>query len=263
MAKRKAGLHKKVSSIFDGVPVPQDSTSDNDLSKEVPGTGGKGPSAHTAKKVSAEASKSSWSRYSGKTIHDTSLAESGSVTRFKNRIFTPPTGVSSARHKLMLLTLPILTLVFVYVFWGIISPAVSLDYNTIQTDPIAPLEPLTPKPITEDVTPVNTFTIDWTRPDPIEPIEHDPMFVEIEFIPQPDDEKQGTGILVIQSILEGKTGKSAVIGLKNSRSENITERERAHEGDTVFGTLVVEINVDKNFVEFEKEGERWVVRMNE
>ena len=120
MAKSKAGLHKKVSTIFDGVPIPRESgaeqqinaptsghTSDVTAKPATPGL----PTAPTPKAPTPQRPKAGATIKTARQIPGQQIWE-----QIKNKLLAPKPGVSAKRQKATMILILVLFIILIFVF---------------------------------------------------------------------------------------------------------------------------------------------------
>jgi len=249
MAKRKSGLHRKVSSIFDGVSVPKSGSAEGDES-----AGGRTDAPR-------EGEHSQRQRYfvpkdvpvgpkrprggSGKGSGPGGESGPGELGGFGS--FGPIGVVSEKRRKTMIVLMVVLFVVLVVVLTSTFSR------NLGKKKVSGALELATSA--AEATVASSDVQIDWEIPPKYPETLRDPMemtwaqnpetgeWVEEPIVVIEDGEQQtllDVGI-ALRSILWAETGRSIVIG-----------DEILYEGDTILGVTIRKINKDS--VEFEKDG---------
>lgn len=281
MRKRKAGLHKKISSIFDGVPLPEDGAEQPtgapagvEAGYVVPAQPAAEPVAPAAEhsdsmpeaadsaleaavgvsepeeqmlqetvvgpkpsgilRMPGERMRKADSRRMLEAEIGMTTAEQGSSlqawARIRDKLFTPKKGSRSARQKTMAMLVPALIIALFVVLGRVLmkSPA--------GTAPPAVVEPMSGQPVAA------LTNIDWELPEPYPTTLRDPM--QAAFVatvgPQPETDRK----LNVRGIVYSQDNPSAVVGA-----------QIVHEGDEVSGAIVIKIN--RNSVDFEKDGKRW------
>ena len=256
--KTGAGLHKEISSIFSGVPIPQNSAGSPSSSASVPEGNGVGAGAEAVKApgnpvhepaarlqagsvdvASSAAGNPPKAEFSMKTVKGTPWQ------KLKTKIFSRNSGVGSGRQKTMVLLIPILSIVLIFVLTRVLStPARTLA------------KPQAPNPAGAAAN--SDDRIAWEIPAAYPAALRDPMELPSAMAPEPEPnepQQQGpngdvvevtedTEKLIVKGILHSEDRPAAVIGAKI-----------VYEGDVVLGATVVKIN--QNTVEFSREGERW------
>lgn len=259
--KKKAGLHKDISSIFDGVPIPN-----ADGAQKAAGD----PRASQANQSGSEISASSPLNPqipSGKTAANQDKAgaatrgsRQGRFQQMSKKLFAPKPGVSTGRQKVMVVLVPILFIIMIIVL------AKSLGISSRKPD--RPVEPTQAAavPVAGSVSVPGSVSdpdteIVWKMPEPYPTMLRDPMEMPVEMADRMKAEAQaktisriGTqttesaidrnGILLVKGILYSDDNPTAVVGTAI-----------VHIGDKILDATVVKIN--KGSVEFEKDGKRW------
>lgn len=252
--KKKSGLHKEISSIFDGVPVP------DGKAKPRPRIGAdRGQAGYDSPRPSANLPQNPQipgsypqpkqpapaQSKTGQTIKTVGM---GPLQQVAKKIFTPREGVSSLRHKVTVLAIPLLFIALIYY----ISSAFNI--SLFKAEEIIPPSGVTSAGVV-------SAGITWQKPELYPSDLPDPMRLTDEMAAQieaREEEEQitkvadpgestatGTGVLTVKGILFSEDNPSAVIGTR------IT-----HVGDIIAGATIVKI--DRDSVEFEKDGETWI-----
>lgn len=253
MPKSKAGLHKQVSSIFTGVPIPKETDGGEQTSTTAPKEPvNYGPPSHlSGKTVEAPQPKKSPLKSKSpekpkadekdvgkmqmpvETKHEGPSALEQLVKRIKDKLFAPKPGVSPTRQKAMVALVPVMFIGMVLAFYKVLGggPDTTAGPKTFQPSNVAAAA---------------TTTIDWQIPAPYPTTLRDPMQFKPEEkpTPTPDD----TGKIDIKGVLYSEENPSVIIGI-----------EILHEGDKVSGATIVKINEDS--VEFERNGKRWTQKV--
>ena len=250
MEKQKSGLHKEISSIFSGVPIPKkndagqpSSTATQEAptygppshlsgkgmevppvmkphSKEIPTESPKpdeNPAASTPPVIKVKRGRPAWLEQIQHLIQD--------------KFFAPQPGVNPARQKATVVLVPLLFIGMLLAF-----------YKVLGGGPGKTTEPRV-------ITPSNAIAasagiIDWQIPEAYPTTLRDPM----QFGKVPTDTQTDTDNIEIKGILYSEENPSAIIGT-----------EIVHEGGTVSGATVIKINKDS--VEFERDGKRWTQKV--
>ncbi len=256
--KTGAGLHKEISSIFSGVPVPQNGAGGSSSGAPAPEGSGVGAGAEAVKApqeavreptarvqagspgtASSAASSLPKAEFSMKTLKGTPWR------KLKTKLFSRNSGVGSRHQKTMVLLIPILSIGLIFALTRVLSTPARTVAKPRSSNPGAAAANL-------------DGSIDWEipavypaalrdpmelpsamapRPEPNEPQQHDPNEDVVEVT-------ENTEKLIVKGILHSEDRPSAVIGARI-----------VYEGDVVLGATVVKINPDT--VEFSREGERW------
>jgi hypothetical protein len=251
MPKGKAGLHKQVSSIFTGVPVPTKDNAGQATSTETKQQPTYGPPSHLSGTTMKEVLQSKLAPQKDVPTEKPEAAEkkaapvqkpvkiksSGpsalgqAMQRIKDRLFAPQAGVNPARQKAMVVLVPVMFIGMLLAFYKMLGGG--------------PGETTGPKVIT----PSNTIaaassTIDWKIPDLYPTTLRDPMQFKKEVVTPTDNNPDKTEKITIKGILYDEENPSVIIGI-----------DILHEGDKVSGATIVKINRDN--VEFEMNGKKW------
>ncbi len=269
MAEHKAGLHKKISVIFDGVPIPGDdkplrtsSEAVPEVPKQADGTFTKLPETPVApavqapkhqqpvrpssKDVSPKRSDAGGSRQPETVSRKQFRAESAPKDsgqklwqriwgQIRGRLFAPKPGVNTARQKLMMILIPVLSIIFVFVLVGVFS-------GTSQKPTKRPNAAKAPSN-----TVYSGDKINWEVP-PLYPENmRDPMQFGAITASAGIAGTEGNQ-LAVKGIVYSKDNPSAVIGT-----------QIVHRGDKVSGATILNINEDS--VEFETDGKKWTQKV--
>ncbi|MHC4617502.1 MAG: hypothetical protein ACYTEQ_07085 [Planctomycetota bacterium] len=242
MARAKPGLHKEISAIFGGVPIPKDDGSTQATEKHVPGRVGYVPlrpeDSRAEPAVGPESREAA--RPPGKPPSDRRdfVEDMGRVgrrrsrPRVKQKLFVPRSGVSPARQKATTVIFLVLLAAFVLL---VLRPFVTPSRDAARPQRRNPVE--SGGVIGSDI------EIDWEVP-PVytaglrDPMKYDPVSIsraEAAAATQP----------VVRGIVCSEDEQYAIVGTQIVK-----------EGETVLGAEVVKVREDG--VEFEKDGERWV-----
>jgi len=260
MAKiQKSGLHKKISAIFDGVPVPngngnnesavpstsagatghippeKPAQSFSGVSRDV-GSGSVQPSAplppkHKKFDQEAPVSVKTSVRFTDSARKNFAGGLDKVWVQVKERILTPPAGVSPSKHITMVTLMPVLILVAIFVF-GRPFLGSGGKGNKQQKELFSPASAVAKK------------DIEWLKPAPYPDDLRDPMkecTIQTTAL-------VGRGDIVVRGIVWTEDNPAAVIGT-----------EIIYRGETFEGARV--INITKESVEFERDGERWTQKI--
>jgi len=264
MAKKKAGLHKKVSSIFEGVPVPgQNAFRD----KKTPVTGETpakdrepvvGPSRHILDEPAADV-KHQEKKTPEQTPAKPTPKSPVAAGRKEYKLSAPIPGVSDRKEKIKVAMLPILSIILVIVLISVFKDGSSsgtstkASKNAKKTDDSG-LE------VEPDALISSNVIITWKPPDKYPNTLRDPMEIRGSngSLTKGETAKNASSNgsqgreeylnVVIRSILYSDAGRSVIIG-----------DEILSEGDTVSGALIKKINKDN--VEFEKNGKTFSIKL--
>ena len=242
MAKRKPGLHKEISSIFDGVPLPGKPGAMPPAAPE-PDHIGYVPTKPIVPRLQVQPTPEPQPPPAKVTAPKQPKA--GTITKvfkqipkqeiwrqIKGKLFTPKPGVSAKRQKVMVILVPVLFIILIFVFIQVFSTPWR------RTTRIASFGP------TNAVAGSST-EIDWQIPAPYPTAIRDPMQFGSTVTAQ-----AGAGKLIVKGIVfvHGEDRPAAVIGTQIVR-----------EGEKILDATIVKIN--KNSVEFEMNGKRWTQKV--
>ncbi len=243
--KHRSGLHKNISSIFDGVPLPKNDDTKKPVddvtamdktaghlppmpsaSVEPPQTWSKEPPkaapkpAQTSPIINKTAVTGKFQKIIGELLQE-----------LKAKVLTPPEGVSQSKHMATLILIPVLILVVVFVFGRTLLQSVvkgnkSNDGSAIAAYGVARTE------------------IEWERPSPYPANLRDPM----KKFSSSGALATVAGDIVVRGIVWSEDSPAAVIGT-----------QIIYQGQTVQGTKILQITEDS--VEFEKDGKKWVQKV--
>ncbi len=251
MPKHKRGLHKEISSIFGGVPIPKDNggprLSSATTEEEAANYGPPSHLAGTTTKTQQPAEKSppkAVPTEERKTAPEKKVAEKPaaiktarqawlkeSLQRIKDKLFASKPGVSSTRQKMMVVLMPVMLIGMVLAFYKVLGFG---PKGTTQAPAFKP----------SNAVAAAASTIDWQIPPPYPTTLRDPMrFGSVTTITQSE-----IGKIIVKGIVYSEDNPSAIIGT-----------EIVHEGDKVSGATVVKINKDS--VEFEMNGKKWTQKV--
>jgi hypothetical protein len=256
--KKKAGLHKEISSIFDGVPVP----SNQGMAR--PHLGPPGPQPGQAGYDSPRPAPKGPEnpqiplplqqfRQAGRAGAAARTADQGALRHMTKKLFGPKEGVSAKRQIFMAILVLILLVVFIIVLMKVFGAPSSKSTWSPKPKPVATAGQADSE-------------IEWQMPEPYPAGLRDPMQLTAEMTAQIEAEAitkteavavtpgDDTGTteqqpakpqeLAVTGILFSQDNPSAVIGTRI-----------AHVGDTIAGATIVKINLTT--VEFEQDGKSW------
>jgi len=251
MAKRKVGLHKEVTAIFDGVPV-----ADRDAAANAGAAHQKGPAGPPRQRVrqpvppvpkapsqqpQAPSARrgpvgKSTAPEEPKVPIDLGPTGPGFLQQLKEKFLAPKEGVSEGRQKVMVLLVPVLLVALIVVYMRVLSPSGSSS----------PPRQVTPSGATSEL----KTDFEWTMPQPYPADLRDPMVFKpvktVEPAPNNATTPEQPPEIRIDGIVWSNTKPLAIIGKKI-----------ISEGQTISGAKVVKINKDS--VEFEKDGKTWTL----
>lgn len=251
MEKRRPGLHKGISTIFNGVPIPKGNGAQQppDAPKPAypdhepaatpqppgrPDYDPQKPLAATPQPVKPEQtvpspSKPETAKHAKLQTKVKTVGKNPAQQIFeqvKQKLLTPKPGVSSSKHITTVISIPLLFVILFFVFGkNFIKPSAG-KANHLGTE-------------NENAAAAANTKFDWVIPEPYPETLRDPM----QFGPASGAQK-GIGGLVVKGIVYSANNPCAVIG-----------NDIVHVGEQVMGATVVKINADS--VEFESNGKRW------
>jgi len=231
MIKRKIGLHKEISTIFDGVPIPKNNgTEQRPYVPELERSGYIPPKFQQPNQTPPKAAvpKQPKAKTTVKTTRQIQWQQTWE--QIKNKLFAPKPSVSTTRQKTMVILVPVLFIILVFVLirvFGIPSHKTSTPHGTEQVSVVAS----------------SNNKIDWQIPEPYPTTLRDPMQIGSAITTKPE-----IGELSVRGIVHSKDNPSAVI-----------DKRIVREGEKVLGATVVKINKDS--VEFEMNGKTWTQKV--
>ncbi|UCF43543.1 MAG: hypothetical protein JSV99_01040 [Planctomycetota bacterium] len=256
MAKHKAGLHKAVSAIFDGVPLPGRERTDKPSRTDVP----ERPREQTAPKPQEERLQSPATVKPASPSHMTPTKRKPAqpveppaqpalpkvtkpetvkkplkkVTgdrpweRITSKLLTPKAGVSTQRQKTMVILVPVLFIIMIFVFTRVFSTPSRVTAQPARSGPTGAV--------------ASSKDIDWEIPALYPAGLRDPMQIGSTTT------EVKTSELVVRGIVYSEDNPSAVVG-----------NEIVHEGEEVMGAMVVKINSDS--VVFKMNDKEWTQKV--
>jgi hypothetical protein len=165
-------------------------------------------------------------------------AGQGLWQQIKDKLFTPKPGVSPTKQKAVVIMVPVLAIIMIFAFRQVLSKAPRQTEGAGTDD--APV-------IVANAD--SGHEIDWKIPEPIAVIMRDPIKLPDESNTQNADPnettgKVTTGTIIIRDIVYSHDKPSAVIGSKI-----------VYVGDKINDVTIIKI--DRDSIEFEKDGDRW------
>ncbi|MBN1795557.1 MAG: hypothetical protein JW804_02690 [Sedimentisphaerales bacterium] len=252
MAKmRKSGLHKEISTIFDGVQVPngngQAGSSSSTIDRSaghIPPTPNVTPSRITQsvvaqdKLVESTVKPAAAGKPQKPKIQMPSAFKKVSFSglnkffeQIQKKLFAPKPGVSPTKQKVMVALMPVLIVIVIFVF-GRNFMGSGGKKSKPQSGLMSPSAAAAKK------------EINWQRPAPYPENMRDPMKEYAVHI----DASPVKGDIVVRGIVWSQDNPSAVIGT-----------EILYQSETVQGAKIIKINQDS--VEFERDGEKWTQKV--
>lgn len=249
MPKRRAGLHKQISSIFNGVPTRRDTDApqsagvpvqeqpnhegDPERNKEYLGLLAPSSLAPTKPKPELSPPKdvpAKQTKAVAVVITPGPAPWQKTLDKIKDKLFAPKPGVDATRQKATVILVPVLFVILIFVFIRVIGTPWSGTSSPQITEPSNAV--------------ASNNKIDWQIPEPYPTTLRDPMQFGLAATTY-----AGTGGLIVKGIVYSEDNPSAVIGAKI-----------VHEGEKVFGATIV--NINKDSVEFEMDGKRWTQKVH-
>ena len=253
MPEHSEGLHKKVSSIFSGVPIPKSNGLLQASDAPEPDHTECAPSKpdHTPPEPSARLTQTHDAPHTQKSISpppkppSSKLPKSFAVNqlgtlinfqqtweKIKDRLFAPKPGVSASKQITMVVMVPVLFVIIIVVFTRLFSrPSPQKTRPETSGTPAAVAIP--------------DKRTDWQIPEPYPENLRDPMQIGSTAV-----ESVSTAGLIVRGIAYSKDSPFAIIG-----------SQIVKEGDKVLGATVIKINTDS--VEFEINGERRIQKVQQ
>jgi len=256
MAKHRSGLHKEISSIFDGVPMPNKNDPGHGSSvpskikagyvpprppvapapQQAPQVGPQSPKPQAEEKIPVSESVPPKlvrePEITGKYMPERESALKRILENIKKRVLAKGDSEGSSKQKVMIILIPVLAIVMIFMMIRAFSaPMINAAVNMAPSGN-KPAENQTPK-------------TEWKIPDVYPSTLRDPM----QFAAA-SASKYGNGQLVVTGILYSDDKASVVI---NGRI--------AYQGDEVFGAKILKI--EKKSVEFEMNGKTWTQKVQE
>jgi hypothetical protein len=258
MSEYKAGLHKEVSAIFNGVSLPksngsqqssatpapghQDYSAPKPSAPETPTQKPPAPSHMTPTKPKPEQlplqsppkaapAKQPEAKTAIKTAGQPQWQRT--LEQIKSKLFAPKPGVNPAKQKATVIAVPVLFIVLIFVFIQVFStPSQKITGSgTSGSVKVAVAGP--------------DSKVDWQAPNPYPTTLRDPM----QFGPVTYEGGQADAAgLIVKGIVYSKGNPCAVIG-----------DQIVHQGDKILDVVIIKIN--ENNVEFEANGKKWTQKV--
>jgi hypothetical protein len=243
MSKGRVGLHKEISSIFSGVPVPKGNGVEQPAGAPAPAHTGyvppKTPAPSSQHPPLQKPQQSSFSPPQAPLPEqleaDTTVKTPRQIPwqhtwlQIKNKLLKPKPGVSVKRQMTVAVSIPVLFIILIFVVTQVFS---------------TPSRKM-PRPAAASLTYAASGAnkIDWQIPDTYPAALRDPMQFGSTAVSRAD-----AGNLILKGIVYSEDSPSAVVGTQIVR-----------QGDKVSGATVVKISRDS--VEFEMDGKRWTQKV--
>jgi hypothetical protein len=259
MSKYKAGLHKEVSAIFNGVSLPKNdgaqrpsavpAPAQQDYGAPKPSASGPPaqkppvPSHMTPTKPKSESSASPRGEQPSlqsppkptpakKPKAHTAIKAAGQIPwrrtleQIKNKLLATKSGVSTTKQKIMVILVPALFIVLIFVFIRAFSGP---SQNMTGAGTSGPVEAAA----------AGHSKVEWQLPSLYQTTLRDPMRFSS------DRSQTESGGLIVNGIVYSEDNPSAVIG-----------GQIVHQGDRILDVTITKIN--ENSVEFEANGKKWM-----
>jgi hypothetical protein len=251
MSEYKAGLHKEVSAIFNGVSLPKSNNAQLPSAAPAPAHQDYGapkppapepptqklpvPSHMTPTKPKPEQmplQSSPKAAPAKQPKADTAIKAAGQIPwwrtleQIKNKLFATKPGVSTTKQRMMVILAPVLFVVLIFVFIRAFSTPSQKITGTETSGPVRAAAGPDSK-------------VNWQVPNPYPTTLRDPM----QF--GSTTSQTGTGGLTVKGIVYSDDNPSAVIG-----------DQIVHQGDKILDVTITKIN--ENSVEFEANSKKWM-----
>jgi len=259
MSKYKAGLHREVSAIFNGVSLPKDDGGAQQSSATpaprhqdyiapkppVPEPPARKPSAPShmtptkpkLKQLPLQSPPKAAPAKQPKA--HTTIKAAGRIPwqraleQIKSKLFAPKPGVNTTKQKATVIAVPVLFIVLIFVF----VQAFSTPSRKITGSGA-------PGPIKAAVAGPDS-KVDWQAPNPYPTTLRDPM--QFGSVTYEGGQANAAG-LIVKGIVYSKNNPSAVIG-----------DQIVHQGDKILDVAITKIN--ENSVEFEANSKKWMQKV--
>jgi hypothetical protein len=259
MSKYKAGLHKEVSAIFNGVSLPnpvRDASRQDDSAQRPSAVPAPAHQDYDAPKPPAPESptqklpvpshmtptKPKPGQPTSQSLPTAAPAKQSkadaiikaigqipwrqTLEQIKNKLFVAKPGVITTKQKIMVILAPVLFVVLIFLF-----------IRTFSTPSRKITGPGTSGPIEDAASPGSK--VDWQVPKPYPTTLRDPMQFGSA------TSQTGTGGLIVKGIVYSEDNPSAVI-----------DDQIVHQGDKILDVTITKIN--ENSVEFEANSKKWI-----
>jgi hypothetical protein len=164
--------------------------------------------------------------------------------RIKDRLFAPKPGISPARQKVMVISIPILVIVSIFAFRQVLNQSPRKAKGVPAEDVALVVEA------------DSGHEIDWQIPEPLPATMRDPTVLPpVQDNTQTEEQKQPVPMPKRKRVDLGS------IVYSHDRPSAIVNGRIVHVGEQVSGVTILKI--DRDSVEFEKDGERWIQKMRD
>jgi hypothetical protein len=254
MSRYKPGLHKKVSSIFDGVPLQAQNRGPDEVGTQLPPVKqDQAQTMHSQKQKTQmhEPVKKLYKDTAEKQIKTFAELDNSLKARclrlyqsLKKRLLPSEPGVNPARQIASIILIPILFIVLIFVLvWVLGSNSAGRGRTT--------------KVAASSSTTSGSRTINWRLPQPYSAQLRDPMKRGASASQWSAGSNAGSdawllneGEVVLKGIVHGKDKASAIVGM-----------QIVQEGDKIGDITVVKIN--RSSVEFERKGQQKILKVGQ
>jgi len=251
--KKKSGLHKEISSIFGGVPLPQKPGASREGGGGPTDFAGPRPTPRGPENPHIPPGPGSYRQFREPGAGGRPAAEpvaepaaEGPLVEMTRKLFGPRPGVSATRQKVMAVLVPLLLVVLVYLLKDVVlGPAPR------------PRKPIKPSAASVSKAPAE---IEWPMPEPYPADLRDPMELTAEMKARIELAKAvvvpipaGTTTAPVAPVVEELKVSGIVFSEDNPTA--VIGTRIAHVGDVIAGATIVKIT--RNSVEFEKDGKTW------
>jgi len=244
MSKRKAGLHKEISSIFKGVPLRRDASSpDSGVTEQPRRTFSRLPVLERQQTRQPKAEEEPLQALPEQPqVVPAAKPKSAGLTTLKKtfeqiqkKLLTPKDDSDPKRQKTMIILVPTLSVILIIVLTNVLS----------SSPPSVAVKPADFGPSAAAAAITDETNINWQLP-PVYPTDlRDPMQFGLQATA-----KAHAGNLIVRGIVYNEESPRAVIGTKIVKP-----------GEKVAGAKVIKIN--PNSVEFEMNGNRWIQKVQQ
>jgi len=250
MAKRKPGLHKKVSSIFDGSQIPK---AGSDISGSPPGQHG------GQRQPPGSASPAGTDKLGGRIV-EKPVSQKKTIPQREKKEFklsAPIQGVNDAKTKIKLALIPVLIIILILVLRSTLSTKPAGEKSSAEQSRLSETAQTGDKTSGSDIDWQIPKTYPSSLPDPMvsgrkkyHPDDDSGSQLVDELSGEERDDFEGDeNEFEVKSILYSEFSGSVVIG-----------EQILYEGDMVSGAVIKKINKDS--VEFEKNGKKFTVPLH-
>ena len=233
MEKPKAGLHKKISSIFDGVPVPGAGDGQQSSSAAAAGFKGHIPSRPPPAPIQTHIHPRMPQSLPAKPDFRTGIPKKSFGDEIIEKLGTLKLGHLADKQNIKILIIPLLFIILIFVFYRNFAGSSQSAQKDTETPNIKNAADIT----------ASASAIVWQKPEPYPVYMRDPTQVSAAGV-----SVAGTGSIAVKGIVYSEDKPSAVIG-----------NEIMYEGDTIGGVTVLKINNDS--VEFSGQGKVWTQKV--